>query len=166
MEYLSICLRHLWFLSPVSYNFLCTVLLSPSVQFSSFMSDSLQPHELQHGRLPCPLPTPRAYSNSCPSCWWCHPIISSSVVPFSSHFQSFPAQGLFKWVGSSHQMAKVLEFSFSIHPSSEYSGLISFRMDWLDLLAVQGTLKSLLQHFPLQYSYTHQCFGLLLWLSW
>ena len=55
-------------------------------------------------------------------------------------------QGLFKWVSSSHQVAKVLDFSFSINPSNDYSGLISFRMDWLDLLAVQGTLKSLLQH--------------------
>ena len=65
-------------------------------QFSlSVVSNSLQPHGLQHTRLPCPLPTPGAYSNSCTSCWWCHPIISSSVVPFSSHFQSFPASGSF-----------------------------------------------------------------------
>ena len=59
------------------------------------MSDSLRPHGLQHIRLPCPLPTPRAYSNSCPSSWWCHPTISSSVVPFSSCLQSFPASGSF-----------------------------------------------------------------------
>ena len=67
-----------------------------SVQFScSVMSNSLQPHELQHARYPCPLPTPRAYSNSCPSSRWCHPTISSSVVPYPSRLQSFPASGSF-----------------------------------------------------------------------
>ena len=66
------------------------------VQFShSVMSDSLQPHGLQHARLPCPSPTPRVYSNSCPSSQWCHPTISFSVVPFSSCLQSFPASGSF-----------------------------------------------------------------------
>ena len=71
-----------------------------------------------------------------------HPLLSLSPPTFnlSQH------QGLFKWVSSSHEVAKVLDFSFTISPSDEYSGLISFRMDWLDLLAVQGTLKSLLQH--------------------
>ena len=65
-------------------------------QFScSVMSDSLRPHGLQHTRPPCPSPTPRAYSNSCPSCWWCHPTISSSILPFSSCLQSFPASGSF-----------------------------------------------------------------------
>ena len=69
---------------------------SPSVQFSfSVVYDSLRPHELQHIRPPCSLPTPRVYSNSCPSSWWCHPAISSSVVPFSSYPQSFPASGSF-----------------------------------------------------------------------
>ena len=67
-----------------------------SVQFShSVMSDSLQPHGLQHARPPCPSPTPRSYSNSYPSSWWCHPTISSSVVPFSSRLQSLPASGSF-----------------------------------------------------------------------
>jgi len=67
-----------------------------SVQFShSVMSDSLQPHGLQHTRPPCPSPTPKAYSNSCPSCQWCHPTISSSVIPFSSCLQFFPASGSF-----------------------------------------------------------------------
>ena len=116
-----------------------------SVQFScSVVSISLWPHGLQHARLPCPSATPGAYSNSCPSSWWCHPSISSSVFPLSFHLQSSQHQGLFKWISSSHQAAKVLEFQH--HSSKEYSGLISFRMDWLDLLAVQGTLKSLLQH--------------------
>ena len=62
----------------------------------SVVSDSLQPHGLQHARLPCPSPTPEAYSKSCPSSWWCHPTISSSVIPFSSHLQSFPASGSFQ----------------------------------------------------------------------
>ena len=107
------------------------------VQFScSVMSDSLRPHGLQHDRLPCPSPTPGAYSNSCPLSQWCHPTISSSVVPFSSCLQSFPASGLFQGVSSLHQASKYWTFSFSISPSNEYSGLISFRMDWLDLLAV------------------------------
>ena len=59
------------------------------------MSDSLRPHQLQHARLPCPSPTPGAYLNPCPSSQWCHPTISSSVVPFSFHLQSFPASGSF-----------------------------------------------------------------------
>ena len=110
------------------------------------MSNSLQHHGLQHARLPCPSPTPEASSNSCPLSRWCHPTISSSVIPFSSAFNLSQHQGLFQGVSSSHQVANVLEFRFSISPSNEYSGLISFRMDWLDLLAVQGTLKSVLQH--------------------
>ena len=111
------------------------------------MSGSLQPHGLQHTSPPCPSPTPRAYSNSCPLNRWCHPTISSPVVPFSSCLQSFPASGSFpvsQLFASGGQ--SIGSFSFSISPSSEYSGLISFRMDWLDLPAVQGTLKSLLQH--------------------
>ena len=118
-----------------------------TVQFSrSVVSDSLWPHELQHSRPPCPSPTPRVHSNSCPLSQWCHPSISSSVDPFSFSYNLSQHQGLFKWVSSSHQVAKHWSFSFSISHSNEYSGLISFRMDWLDLLAVQGTLKSLLQH--------------------
>ena len=114
-----------------------------SVQFShSVMSNSLWPHGLQHTRLPCPSPTPGACSNSCPSSWWCHPTISFSVIPFSSCLQSFPTSGSFPI----SQLFTSGGFSFSISPSNEYSGLISFRMDWLDLLAVQGNLKSLLQY--------------------
>ena len=110
------------------------------------MSDSLRPHGMQRSRPPCPSPTPRAYSNSCPSSRWCHPTISSSVVPFSSRFQSFPASGSFpmsQFLASGGQ--SIGSFSFSISPSDEYSRLISFRMDWLDLFALQGTLQSLLQ---------------------
>ena len=114
------------------------------------MSDSLWPRRWQHTRLPCPSPTPGAYSNSCPSHQWCHSTISSSVIPFSFCLQSFPASGsfpvsqLFASGGQSNW-----SFSFSISSSNEYSGLISFRTDWFDLLAVQGTPKSLLQ-YPVQ----------------
>ena len=118
-----------------------------SVQFSSsVMSDSVRPHESQHTRPPCPSPTPGVHSNSRPSSRWCHSAISSSVIPFSSCPKSSQHQSLFQWVNSSHEVAKVWSFSFSISPSNEHPGLISFRMDWLGLLAVQGTLKSLLQH--------------------
>ena len=72
-------------------------------------------------------------------------------------------QGLFQWVSSSHQVAKVVEFSFSISPSNEYSGLISFMMDWLDLLAVQGTLKSLLQHHSSKASILRCSFFFMRW---
>ena len=97
--------------NPVNIKSLCTchrMTLWCSVQFSrSVMSDSLQPHKLQHDRPPCPSPTPRVHSNSCPSSWWCHQAISSSVVPFSSHPQSlpasesFPMSQLFAWGGQS-----------------------------------------------------------------
>ena len=112
------------------------------------MSDSLQPHGLQHARLPCPSPTPGAYSNSCLSCRRCHPAFSSSVIPFSLHPSIFPSIRVFSNDSVFHtRWPKYWSFSFSINPSNKYSGLISFRMDWLDLLAVQGTLKSLLQHY-------------------
>ena len=112
-----------------------------SVQFSrSVMSDSLRPHGLQHTRLPCPSPTPRAYSDSCLSIEsvmpsnhliLCHPLfLLSSTFPSIRVFSS----------------ELTLCISCSISPSNEYSGFISFRIDWFDLLAVHGTLKSLLQH--------------------
>ena len=116
---------------------------------------TLWPQGLQHARPPCPSPTPGVYSSSCPLCQWCHPTISSSVVPFSSHLQSFPALRSFKWVSSLHQMAKVLEFQLQ-HQSFQYSGLISFRMDWLDLLPVQGTLKRVFSNTTVQ---KHQFFS-------
>ena len=118
-----------------------------SVQFShSVMSDSLRPHELQHARPPCPSPTPRVKSNSHPPSQWCHPAISSSVVPFSSCPQSLPAWVFSKESTLRMRWPKYWCFSFSIIPSKEHPGLISFRIDWLVILAVQGTLKSLLQH--------------------
>ena len=110
------------------------------------MSDSLWCQRLQHTRLPCPSPTPGAYSKSCPLSQWCHPTISSSVAPFS-FIQSFPASGAFqmsKFFTSGGQSIGVSDSGSVL--SNKYLGLISFRMDWLDLLAVQGTLKSLLQH--------------------
>ena len=106
-----------------------------SVQFScSVVSDSLRPHESQHARPPCPSPAPGVYSNSCLSSRWCHPAISSSVVPFSSCPQSLPASGSFLMSQLCISWPKYWSFSFSIHPSNEHPGLISFRMDWLDLL--------------------------------
>ena len=88
-----------------------------SVQFSySVVSDSLRPHELQHARPPCPSPSPRVHSDSRPSSQWCHPAISSSVIPFSSCPQSSQHQSLFQWVNSSHQAAKVLEFQLQHQP--------------------------------------------------
>ena len=112
----------------------------------SVVSDSLRPHGLQHARPPCPSPTPGIFSNSCPLSQWCHPTILSchpllllpSVFPSISVFSNDSVLCI-RW-------PKYWSFSFSISPSNEYWGLISFRMDWLDLLAVQGTLKSLLQH--------------------
>ena len=108
-------------------------------QFSSVTQScpTLWPHELQHARLPCPSPTPRAYSNSCPLSRWCHPTISSSIVPFSL-LQSFLASGSFQVSHSLHQVAKVSEIQLQLSPSNKYSGLISFRMDSLDLLQSKG----------------------------
>ena len=118
-----------------------------SVQFSlSVVSDSLQPHESQHARPPCPSPSPGVHSDSRPSSPWCHPAISSWVVTFSSCPQSlpgsesFPMSQLFAWGVQSTGVSALA------HSVQKIPGLISFRMDWLDLLAVQGTLKSLLQH--------------------
>ena len=118
-----------------------------SVQFShSVMSDSWRPHEPQHARPPCPSPAPRVHPNPCLLIWWCHPAVSSSVVPFSSCPQSLPASGSFPMSQLFTSSGQSIGVSASICPSNEHPGLISFRMDWLDLLAVQGTLKSLLQH--------------------
>ena len=92
-----------------------------SVQFSrSVVSNSLRPHESQHTRPPCPSPTPKVHSNSRPSSQWCHPAISSSVVPFSSCPNPSQHQGLFQWVNSSHQVDKVLEFQLQ-HQSDRKS---------------------------------------------
>ena len=112
-------------------------------QFScSVMSNSLQPHESQHTRPPCPSPTPGVHSKSCPSSWWYHPAISSCrplllLPPIPPRIRVFSNESTLhmRW-------PKYWSFRFSISPPNEYSGLISFRMDCLDLLAVQGTLQS------------------------
>ena len=118
------------------------------------MSDSLWPHGLQHGRPPCPSPTPGVYSNSCPLSWWCHPTISSSVS--HSPPSIFSSIRVFSNESVPHiRWPKYWSFSFNISPSDEHPRLISFRMDWLDLLAVQGTLKSLLQQHSSKVSIVH-----------
>ena len=119
-----------------------------SVQFScSVVSDSLQPHESQHARPPCPSPTPGVHSNPCPLSQWCHPTISSSVHPLLLLPSIFPSIRVFSSESTLRmRWPKYWSFSFSIIPSKEHPRLISFRMDWLDLLAVQGTFKSLLQN--------------------
>ena len=122
------------------------------------MSDSLSSHGPQHTRPPGPLPTPGVYPNSCPLSQWCHPTISPSVVPFSFWLQSYPASRLLSSEAALRiGWPKYCSFSFSISPSNEYSRLISFRIDWFDLLGVQGTLKSLFQH--------HSAKASVLWLS-
>ena len=144
------------------------------IQFSSVQSLILWPHESQHTRPPCPSQTPGVYSNSCLSSQWCHPAISSILchhllllppIPPSIRVFSHESTLRMRW-------PKYWTFSFIISPSKEHQGLISFRMDWLDLLAVQGTLKSLLQHhsskasifqcsafFTVQLSHQHMTIG-------
>ena len=110
------------------------------------MSDSLRAHESQHTRPPCPSPTPGVHPNSCPLSRWCHPAISSCrplllLPPILPSIRVFSNESTLcmSW-------PKYWSFSLSINPSKEHPRLISFRMDWLDLLAVQGALESLLQH--------------------
>ena len=133
------CLLFIWFISLSKI---------PSVQFSrSVVSDSLQPHELQHARPPCPSPTPRVHPESRPLSQWCHPAISSSVIPFSSLLQSFPTSGSFpmsQFFTSGGQNIEV-SASASAFPMN-IQDWFPLGLNWLDLFAVQGTLKSLLQH--------------------
>ena len=143
-----------------------------SVQFScSVVSDSLRPHESQHARPPCPSPTPGAHSDSHPSSHpdmmpsrhliLCHPLLL--LPPISPSIRVFSNESTLRM-----RWPKYWSFSFSIIPSKEHPGLISFRMEWLDLLAVQRILKNLLQHlcskasilrcsafFTVQLSHTH-----------
>ena len=128
-----------------------------SLQFScSVMSNSLRPHGLQHARLPCPSPTPRAYSNSCPLSQWCHPTISSSVIPFSSCLQSFPASGSFP----------VSQFFASGGQSIGVSALASvllmniqgwFPLGWTGWISLQS--KGLWRVFSNTTVQKHQIFG-------
>ena len=139
--------------------------LFSSVQFSrSVMSDSLWPHGLQHARPPCPSPTPGVYSNSCPLSRWCnHLILCCPLLLLPSIFPSikvFPNESVLH-----NSWPKYWSFSFNIRPSNEYSEMISFRMDLLDLLAVQGTLKSLFQHHSSKASIL-QCSAFFPWTVW
>ena len=126
-----------------------------SVQFSrSVVSDYLWPHEPQHARPPCSSPTPRVHPNPCPLSQWCHPTISSSVVPLSSCPQSFPASWSFlrsQFFTSGGQITG----ASALAPVVPMNIQDWFRMDWLDLLAVQGTLKSLFQHHSSKASVFH-----------
>ena len=123
------------------------------------MSDSLQPHGLQHARFLCPPLFPGVCSNSCPLSQWCYLTISSSANPFFLSFAFYVSQHqVFSNESALHiRWPKYWSFSFSISPSNEYSGLISFRINWFVLLAVQGTLKCLSQH--------HKCKSSILWCS-
>ena len=131
------------------------LLMKHSVQFShSVVSDSLQPHESQHARPPCPSPTPGVYSNSCPSSWWCHPAISSSVIPFSSFPQSLPASGsfpmsqLFAW---GHQSIGVLPMNTQDLSPSGWTGWISLQSKGLSR-AFSNTIVQKHQFFGAQLS--------------
>ena len=144
----------------------------------SVMSDSLQPHGLQHARPPYPSPSPRASSNSCPSSCWCHPTILSSVISCSSCLLSFPASGAFPMnrlfasggqsIGASASVLPIniwgwfplgLTGLLSLPLSTNIQGWFSLGLTWFDLLAVQGTLKSLLQHHSLKASiFQHSTF--------
>ena len=130
------------FLRQYSYS------MASPVQFScSVMSDTLRLRELQHSRPPCPSPTPRVYLNSCSLSWWCHLYHQILCCPLLLLPSIFPSIRVSSNESELHiRWPNFRSFSFNISPSNEFSGLISFKMDWLDLLAVQGTLKSLLQH--------------------
>ena len=156
------------------------ILTFTSVQFSrSVLSDSLWPCEPQHARPPCPSPVPGVHPNPCPLSQWCHPTNSSAVVPLFSCPPSFP-ESVFSSESALHiRWPKYWSFSFNINPSNEHPGLISFRMDWLNLLAVQGTIKSLFQHhsskasilqhsgfFTVQLSHPYMTTGKTIALDW
>ena len=158
--FLCIC-QSLW-------HVLCLVASTLQLTFSCFFPCSVQfssSHGLQHARLPCPSPTPGVYSNSVPLSRWYHLTISSSFVPLSSRLQSSPASESFQMsqlFASGGQSIGAL--SISISPSNEHPGLISFRMmDWLDLLAIQGPLKSLQHHSSKAFSFLYSPAHILTW---
>ena len=137
-SYLANTVNSIWFL----------LLLSCSV-----VSDSLQPHGLQHIRLLFPSLSPRVCSNSCALSRWCHPTIPIFCHPLHLLSSVFPSIKVFSSESALHiRSPKYWSFIFSISPSNEYSALISLRIDWFDLLAVQGTLESLLPHHNLKAS--------------
>ena len=140
------------------YVCVCLYTHISSVQFSrSVVSDSLQPHESQHARPPCPSPTPRVYPNPCPSSWWCHPAISSSVIPFSSYPQSLPASGSFPMsqLFASRGQSIGVTASTSVLPmnTQDWSPL-----EWTGWISLQS--KGLLRVIYI-YTHTHiYCFSL------
>ena len=113
---------------------------------------TLQTQWPQHARHPCPTVSPKVCSNSCPLSQWCYLIISSSAAPFSFVSDLSHHQGLCQWGGYSTQVAKVLEFQLQHQPFQRIPGLVSFRIDWLDLLGAKGVLTSFLQHHNLKVS--------------
>ena len=136
------------------------IIILSSVQFScSVVSDSLWPHGLQHSRPPCPLPTPRVYSNSCPLSQWCHPTISSSVVPLLLPLSIFPSIRVFSNESVLHiSWPKYWSFSFSISPSNEYSGLMDwFPLGWTGWISLQS--KGLSRVFSNTTVQKHQFFS-------
>ena len=147
-------------LSSVSIDMLCCIFYfsNCSVQLSlSVVSDSLWPHESQHPRPPCPSLTTGVHSNSCALSWWCHPAISSChplllLPPIPPNIKVFSNESTLRM-----RWTKYWSFILSISPSNEHPWLVSFRMDWMDLLAVHGTLKSLLQN--------HRSKASILWCS-
>ena len=145
----------------MSLTFLSSLLLLSSVHFShSVISDSLWPHEPQHTRLPCPSPTPRVYSDSCPLSQWCHPTISSSVIPFSSHLQSFPASGSFQMsqLFASGGQSTGVSASTSVLPVSIQDW---FPLEWTGCVSLQSKAISL---YYLQTSRDFSLFLLLIFL--
>ena len=161
----SIYLCHLLFLSSVFYSFLYIGRFFLSVQFShTVMSDSLWLHGLQHTRPPVHNQLQEFTQTHVH--WVCDAMPQSHPLSYPSPlaFNLSQHQGFFKWVPVLHiRWPKFWSFSFIFSPSNEHSGLISFRIDWLDLLAVQGTLKSLLQHYNSKVSILWH--SVLLWLK-
>ena len=154
-------------MSPALAGRLTTGSLGKSQQFSSVAQScpTLRSHGLQHARLPCPSPAPGACLNSCPSNQWCHPAISS-CCPLLLLPSIFPSIRVFANESILHiRWPKYWSFGLSISPSNGYLELISFRIDWFDLLAVQGTLKSLLQHHSSKASILQQSVFFIVQLS-
>ena len=138
---------------PVAPFITVIFLIHPSLFSRSVMFTSLQPRRLQLARLPCPSPSSRACSNSCSSSQWCHPTISSSVISFFSCLQSFPVLVFSNEAALCIRWPKYWNLSFS--PSSEYSGLICFRIDWLIYLQSKGLWRI----FSLTTVWKHQFFS-------
>ena len=145
-----------FFLSSVIRKFTFSFSEYASVQFScSVVSDSLQPHEWQHARPPCPSPTPRVHPNPHPSSQWCYPTISSSVVPFSSCPQSFPASGSFPMSQRFTSDGQSWSFSFHISPSMTIQDW--FPLGWTGWISLQS--KGLARVFSNTTAQKHQVFG-------